>query len=304
MKYLRKRLHVGPRTWKTAVAVILSMLIVDYFGTSSSKLIFAMLGAMAAVMPTFRESVESCLSQIIGVIFGAIMGAVLRPLPVPQLVTVGIGIVAVITLYNFLNIHFSPSLSCFMVVLICTTPDIVPMEYAWERIWDTTIGLGVGMLINTLVYPYDNSRQIRKTVESLNKEVITFLEDMFDGDDMLPDTEAMDALISSLERQLSIFSKQKLIKRMRKQQMELEMFRSCESKAKLLVAHMQVLCHQRQSGCLSEENRQRLNCCGADICTENGPEFLQEKEVVTNYHVGQILKLRQELLAALETVKK
>ena len=42
------RLRIGLRTVKTAAAVIISMLLVDRLGTSASKLIFAMLGAMAA----------------------------------------------------------------------------------------------------------------------------------------------------------------------------------------------------------------------------------------------------------------
>ena len=57
------RFQIGLRTIKTAVAVIISMLLVAHLGTSSSKLIFAMLGAMAAVQPNFKSSLESCLTQ-------------------------------------------------------------------------------------------------------------------------------------------------------------------------------------------------------------------------------------------------
>ena len=51
------RLRVGLRTVKTTAAVVISMMLVDRLGTSGSRLIFAMLGAMAAVQPTFKESV-------------------------------------------------------------------------------------------------------------------------------------------------------------------------------------------------------------------------------------------------------
>ena len=114
------RLRIGLRTVKTAVAVIISMVLVDHVGTSASKLIFAMLGAMAAVQPTFKESVASCLTQIVGVLFGAVMGLLLRLLPGNHLIAVGIGIVLVITLYNSLRIPYSPSLSCFVVVMVCS----------------------------------------------------------------------------------------------------------------------------------------------------------------------------------------
>ena len=47
----RRRFHVGLRTIKTAAAIIVSMVIVDQYGSSASKLIFAMLGAMYVVQP-------------------------------------------------------------------------------------------------------------------------------------------------------------------------------------------------------------------------------------------------------------
>ena len=92
------KLHIGLRTIKTTVAVIISMLIVEALGTTDSRLIFAMLGAMTAVQPTFKESLESSLSQIIGLVFGAAVGILLRILLLPALVATGIGIVLVIVL--------------------------------------------------------------------------------------------------------------------------------------------------------------------------------------------------------------
>ena len=295
-----KRPHIGLRTAKTAVAVILSMLIVDLYGATSSKLIFAMLGAMAAVQPTFKASLESCLTQIVGVLFGAAAGVLLIALPIPPLAATGIGIILVITLYNTLNIKFSTGIPCFIVVMVCTTEGIQPLTYALGRIWDTAIGLGVGMIINMLIFPYDNSRQIRATAESLDREVISFLEQMFDGDDVLPDAHITARKITDLERQLAIFSNQKLILKMKRQKEDLKVFHACESKAKVLVARMEVLSHVAQPGRLSTENRERLIQCGANILDERVIDTPTELDIVTNYHVRQLLNIRQDLLAVLE----
>ena len=70
----RRKIHVGLRTVKTAVAIIIAMVLVEPYGATSSRLILAMLGAMAAVQPTFKESLESCVTQTAGVIFGAAAG--------------------------------------------------------------------------------------------------------------------------------------------------------------------------------------------------------------------------------------
>ena len=294
------RLRVGLRTVKTTAAVVISMLLVDRLGTSGSRLIFAMLGAMAAVQPTFKESVASCLTQIVGVLFGAAAGLLLRLLPGPDLVAVGIGMVLVITLYHSLRIPYSPSLPCFVVVMVCVTPDVHPIIYAAERIWETAIGLGVGMAINTLVFPYDNSRRIRATAEGLDKVLIAFLEEVFDGDDILPDAKAMRRTIDDLQRELELFSNQKLILRLRRQQEELETFRLCENKARELVARMEVLSQMGRPGRLDGENRRRLLACGANIRDQRPLDSVLERDVVTNYHVRQILKLRRELLDALK----
>ena len=299
-----KGIHIGLRTWKTVTAVIIAMVIVDAYGATTSKLFFAMLGAMAAVEPTFRESVESCLTQIVGVLFGALIGILLLGLGLPPLLMTGIGIVVVITLYNAFGIRFSPSLPCMIVVTLCTTEVHSPVEYALTRVWDTAIGLAVGMLVNTLVFPYDNSHQIRKLAESLDQEVIRFLEEMFDGDDELPDSADMTRTIDSMARQLKIFGNQKLLLRLRRQQEELELFRTCEGKGREMLARMEVLSRMGRPGRLNDENRRRLKASGAEIRDERALKNPQERDMVTNYHVRQILGLRLELLEALKMLKK
>ena len=296
----RFRIHIGLRTIKTAAAVIISMMVVESYGATASKLIFAMLGAMAVVQPTFKESVESCLTQIFGVLFGAVAGVLLLALPGPDLVAAGIGIVLVITLYNAFGIRFSPSLSCLIVVTVCITPDIQPMSYALGRIWDTAIGLCVGMIINSLIFPYDNSNKIRALVESLDGELLRFLEELFDGDEVLPDSEKMTMKINDFARQMQIFSNQKLVTRLRRQREELAAFQLCEMKARALLAQMEVLSQMGRPGRLNDENRRRLLACGAVIRDERTLDSVLERDVVTNYHVSRILTLRREMLDILK----
>ncbi len=297
-KYLN--IHIGLRTVKTAVAVVAAMTVVELYGTTTSKLIFAMLGAMSTIMPSFKESLEACAAQVIGVLFGALMGVLLLYLPISGLVACGTGIILVITLYNALRIRYSPSLPCMIVVMLCTTPDIQPISYAMGRIWDTAIGLSIGMAVNSLVFPYDNSNQIRATVESIDREVIRFLEEMFDGDEQLPESTEMTATINAMASQLNTFSNQKLLMRLKRQQQEIENFKICEEKSRELLARMEVLSHMGRPGRLDDENRRRLASCGADIRDQRPLDSVLERDVVTNYHIRQILRLRRELLDTLK----
>ena len=299
MKFPRIRLHIGMRTVKTVAAVVVSMLIVDAVGMTDSRLIFAMLGATAALQPTFKESLDSCKAQIVGVLFGAFAGLFLRHLPMPMHFNTGLGIALCITLYNALSVRYSPSMPIFMVVLLCTTPDIQAIPYALGRIWDSAVGLGVGMLINTLVFPYDNSRQIQATIESLDRELLRSLEEMFDGDQILPDPARMEQKVADMARQLELFSNQRLFLRRGRQKRQLESFRICQGKARELLARMEILSRMEQPGRLTRENRTRLRSAGAVIGDSRPLKNPKERDIVINYHVAQILKLRKELLEAL-----
>ena len=296
---IHNQIRIGPRTMKTAAAVIIAMVIVHFYGTTASRLTFAMLGAMAAVEPTFTGSLRSCLAQIVGVFFGALIGLALLAVPLHPLMRTGIGIVLTITLYNTFRIRFSPSLPCLIVLTLCVTPDIQPLSYACGRIWDTAIGLAVGLTINTLVFPYDNSRQITQTVESLDRELIRFLEEMFDGDDVMPDAKRMEKTVADMARQLTIFSNQRLFMRRRSQKRQLESFRVCEGKARELLARMLILSRMERPGRLSRGNLRRLRDCGARIRESRPMKNPSEREIVVKYHVAQLLNLRKELLEAL-----
>ena len=283
------------RTVKSAVAVMIAMAVVYFYGVTTSRIIFAVLGAMEAMQPTIKASLRSCLTQVTGVISGALFGLFLNALGLHPLITTGIGIVMVISVYNALRIQFSPSLPCLIVVTICTTPDIAPFIYASGRIWDTLIGFAVGITINALVFPYDNRKQIRYTLESLDRELIRFLEDLFDGDGIPPDAKLMADKVSTMASQMTVFTNQKLIMQLKRQQEDIRSFEVCEKDARELLARMEILSHIGDPGRLSEENRQALMECGAVIKDTRPLIDPTEREIVVNYHVRQILRLRKDL---------
>lgn len=300
MNHKPKRAKIGLRTLKTAAAVVISMAAVNIYGATTSKLSFAMLGAMAAMQPTFKESLESCLTQFLGVFFGAIVAVFLIMTPINPLISAGIGIILVITLYNSLRIEFSPSLPCLIVVTLCTTPDIQPFTYAVGRFWDTLIGLAIGLMINALIFPYDNSQQILSTAKSLEQELIRFLEEMFDGDDDFPNTGKFTDTIDNMNQQLKIFSNQRKLFRLRRRHVDYEMYLRYEEKARFIVAHMEVLCQMGKPGILNDENHERLLQAGANIHEKPYESSPTDKDIITNYHVTQLIELRQELLDALK----
>ena len=81
---------------------------------------------------------------------------------------------------------------------------MAPADPACDRHWGW-----VGLAVNLLIFPYDNSKKIRQTMEGLDRDLILFLEDLFDGDEHLPEAEVLTRKVDALEGQLLLFSQQR-----------------------------------------------------------------------------------------------
>lgn len=290
----RWKIPVGMRTIKTALAVILALSVVEQYGASPSKVVFATIGAISAVAPTFTASLLACLTQICGVSIGVLLALLMMVLNVPDMVAVGIGIILILASYQYFHLKLVPVLPCLVLVNICLNPEVEAFAYSTGRIWDTAIGLAIGLLVNTLIFPYDNSRTIRQTMIGLDQDLILFLEDMFDGDTQLPETEVLEGKIDALESQLALFSQQRLLRRKRQKRV-LQQLRSCEDTAQELLVELETLRNMEHLGCLNEENREALRALGAQVKQVCQVSPHTTEDTVVNYHVARVLKLRQEL---------
>ena len=296
-------LPVGMRTIKTALAVVLALLIVEQYGASPAKVVFATIGAISAVGPTFTASLLACLTQICGVTVGALLALLMLALQVHPMVAVGIGVILILAGYQYFHLKLVPVLPCLVLVNVCLNPEVEAVAYSVGRIWDTAIGLAIGMAVNTLIFPYDNSLKIRQTMEGLDRDLIEFLEDMFDGDDHLPETKDLEKKIDALEAQLALFSEQRLLRRGR-QKRELKRLESCEDIAQALLTELITLRNMERLGCLNEENRKALQALGARVSDQCPLEGGTVENTVVNYHISQVLRLRQTLKDKLTQKKK
>lgn len=296
-------LPVGMRTIKTALAVVLALLIVEQYGASPAKVVFATIGAISAVGPTFTASLLACLTQICGVTVGVLLALLMLALQVHPMVAVGIGVILILAGYQYFHLKLVPVLPCLVLVNVCLNPEVEAVAYSVGRIWDTAIGLAIGMAVNTLIFPYDNSLKIRQTMEGLDRDLIEFLEDMFDGDDHLPETKDLEKKIDALEGQLALFADQRLLRRKR-QKRELKRLESCEDIAQALLTELITLRNMERLGCLNEENRQALRALGARVSDQCPLEGGTVENTVVNYHISQVLRLRQTLKDKLSQRKK
>ena len=231
--------------------------------------------------------------------WGGLLALTVIALRIPPVIGVGVGIIGILTGYQYFRLKLVPVLPCLVLVNICLNPAVEGASYAAGRLWDTAIGLAIGMAVNLLIFPYDNSRKIRRTMEGLDRDLILFLEDMFDGDEHLPEALALARKVDALEGQLLLFAQQRLLLHRRRQKQELQRLRSCEDIARELVVEMEALRNMERRGHLNRENRQELRALGAQVMEEAPDKGEQVEDVVVNYHVARALSLRRELRQSL-----
>jgi len=285
---------VGLRTLKTAAAVSASIVLVEMYGTSVDELLFGVMGAFAAMEPTFKASVRSSIVQITSVIIGVLLSLAMRALEIPGVVAAGVGIILIMAMYQLMHRKSSPVLPCLIMVTICTKPELSAVGYGVQRIWNTALGLSVGMLINMLVFPYDNSKKIQQAMASLDEDLIHFLKDMFDGDAHLPETKEMEKKIESLEGQLAMFADQRLLRRGRQKRM-LARLQHCEDTARSLLLEVEILRSIERPGRLNQQNRAALRSLGAEVSEESPSNRFAVEDLVVNYHVTRALEFREQL---------
>ena len=159
---------------------------------------------------------------------------------------------------------------------------------------------GRGTFHQYVVFPYDTRRQMRETVDELDRDLLRFLEDYFDGDDTRPDAEQMAAKIAGLERQLNLMREQKWVIHRRRKKLDLCSLQKCDTAARHLVTELEALSLIEVPGRLTEENRERLQNCGVVIRDQRTAEEENVADVVTNYHVARVLALRRTIREELD----
>lgn len=253
-----RKYRIGLRTIKTAVAVMLAMAVADVYGATDSRLVFAMLGAMLTMEPTFQDAFRTFIFRTVGVLLGAVMGVLLQKLPLPELVSIGIGVVLLITAYNVFHVQYSPLMPCLILVMLFAEADLHPWRYAFGRVWDTAIGMAVGLSINMLVFPYDNSKTIIRGLQALDRAIEDYRLQVREGAVTQVDAESLSRQVAAVQMGIGLYGKQKLFLHLHRQGQLLKTFRACEGVVVSALAHVRILQQMEPEQPVAQYHTQKL----------------------------------------------
>ena len=162
MKTKTKFHPFGLRVLKTALAVTLSVMLVRQFVTDSLSVFYAAFGALIAMDTTFTKSLMQGLTQLVGVLAGTVFGYVsvlLFPGTTPAWLA-GLGVLLLIVLCISMKLPFTASLSCIIFLSACLTPTDDILRDSLFRLRDTSVGVGIALLVNAAIRPYNNKKRI------------------------------------------------------------------------------------------------------------------------------------------------
>lgn len=172
---------LGMRNLKTALAVFLCLLLSRYF--SLEYPFYASIAAIFAMENTLTNSLLAGKNRIVGTIIGAGVGLVFALMRPGDPVLSGVGIVVVIYLCNLFKVSKSVRIAgvVFLAIMVSLNHKN-PLEYSLNRILDTVVGIAIAVAVNYVVFPPNNSKQIKKDFASLKKRILELSTRSASGD--------------------------------------------------------------------------------------------------------------------------
>jgi len=294
----RPKFRIGLRTVKTALAVIISLFVSSLFGEVS---IFPALASIAVMSRTFDEGLKECRNQAVGILIGGLFGCFTAFFcPNPPIWGIGLGILLIMVACASFHVVFSCSLSCAIFIVACMTEQDLVITNTLIRLFHTAIGLSVGLLINYLVIPYNNSRKIYELMEELIADLPSYLEQCIFLR-LYPDLSPIEALIERLHYEMTIYRHQRFLRK-KPHRDEYTYMSGCAQLAERISQELILLCRMDRTGVPDSEQMQMLLDLGLKLPDTGIPEadYTEEESIVTNYHLKKLLNARvflQQMLA-------
>lgn len=296
------RFRIGLRTVKTALAVILSLLISSLFGELS---IFSALAAIAVMSRTFDEGLQECRNQAVGILIGGLFGCFTATVfPDPPIWGIGLGILLIIAACSSLHVVFSCSLSCAIFIVACMTEPELVIPNTLLRLFHTAIGLLVGLLINYFIVPYNNSRQIYRLMEELLAALPPYLDQCM-LHQLYPDLRPMDLKLERLHYEMTVYRHQRFLRR-KQHRAEYTYMYGCVQLAERLHQELTLLCSMDRTGIPDNDTLCQLRSLGLELPEGGIPNYgcTEEDNIVTNYHLKKLLEAQGFLRQLLENAQQ
>lgn len=163
-----QRRRILRRAGKVALAAALATLIAQLLQLQNPW--FATLAAIVAMEVTIRASLRSARNSLIGVVVGAAAGLALAIFAKEQAWAVAVAVLVAFVAFGLLRMESAgrqAALVASVIVLVPERVDMTTADFAWVRLAETAIGIGVALSVNAFVLPPRAHRGVRRHLASI-----------------------------------------------------------------------------------------------------------------------------------------
>lgn len=114
---------------------------------------YAVVSVIVVLQPTLGTTWLSSLRRIGGTLVGIPLGGLLATSHMPPALALGIGVATVVFVCTRLGLREGVPVSAFALASIVANHPDQPWVFAWHRLLDTVVGIGVAIAVNRLVFP-------------------------------------------------------------------------------------------------------------------------------------------------------
>ncbi|OOM69673.1 aromatic acid exporter family protein [Clostridium sp. BL-8] len=139
------------------------------------KLKFPFFVLLPAVMPIstfFGETLKFGINRIIGTLIGAVIGVMLASIQTENTLLIGLGVIILIYVCNYLKWDSTTSIACLVFVSIMVSAKESAFEYSAHRLLDTFIGIVITTVVNNYVFNPDMKKLLKKQVKNIQKNLL------------------------------------------------------------------------------------------------------------------------------------
>lgn len=147
-----KSFKIGNRSIKTIIAVLLAFIIAEIFPQLRPGMMAA--GAITAINISIFESFKSSFNRIMANVTAIIVAFILQVIGQVNPIGVAIGMIIIVVICNIFNWQYSIGSAAIFFVFVLEVPYFAKQDYrlyALNRIFDTVVGTGIGLLVNSFI---------------------------------------------------------------------------------------------------------------------------------------------------------
>lgn len=133
---------------------------------------FAILPAVMPISTFFGETIKFGLNRMIGSVIGAVIGVILAAIPLENInmLLIGIGIIIIVYVCNYLKWDSTASIACLVFVAIMVgTKESSAFIYSIHRLFATFIGIAITTIVNNYIFNPDMVKLLKNQAKDIQK---------------------------------------------------------------------------------------------------------------------------------------